>query len=67
MGALVNEALDFILKEAKKLRSQEKVFVEPNTKSLRAHLKAADRGNYKKVLIAGEDELKKGEFFTKEL
>ncbi len=67
MGALVNEALDFILKEAKKLRSQEKVFVEPNTKSLRAHLKAADRGNYKKVLIAGEDELKKVEFFTKEL
>ena len=67
MGALINEAIPFILKEAKKLREEKKVFVEPNKKSLRAHLKAADRGNYKKVLIVGEDELKTGEFFIKEL
>ena len=67
MGAMTKEAVPFIFKEAKKLRINEKVFTEPNIKSLRAHLKAADRGNFKKALIVGEDELKKGEFFTKEL
>jgi len=67
MGALIDEAIPFILKESKKLRNNQKVFIEPNKKSLKAHLKAADRGNYKKALIVGEDELKKGEFFTKEL
>ena len=67
MGALINEAIPFILKEAKKLRENQKVFVEPNVKSLKAHLKAADKKLYKKALIVGENELKKGEFFTKEL
>jgi len=66
MGALIEEAIPFIQKEAKKLR-KTKVFVNPEIKSLKAHLKAADKGNFKKVLIVGEDELKKGEFFTKEL
>ena len=67
MGALTLEALSFIQKEAKKLRENQKVFVEPNIKSLKAHLKAADKGNFKKAMIVGEDELKKGEFFEKEL
>jgi len=66
MGALIEEAIPFIQKEAKKLRNT-KVFVNPEVKSLKAHLKAADKGNFKKALIVGEDELKKGEFFTKEL
>jgi len=67
MGALINEALPFILKEAKKLRKENKVFVEPNIKSAKAHLRSADKGNFKKVIIIGEDELKKGEFSIKEL
>jgi histidyl-tRNA synthetase len=66
MGALVEEAIPFILQKASELRNQ-KVFVEPKVKSLKAHLKAADKGNYKKALIAGEDELKNGKFFEKEL
>ena len=67
MGAMVEEAIPFIQKEAKKLRKSNKVFVETKVKSLKAHLKAADKGNYKKAMIVGEDELKKGEFFEKEL
>ena len=67
MGAMIEEAIPFIFKEAKRLRVNEKVFTEPKIKSLRAHLKAADKGNFKKALIIGEDELKKDEFFTKEL
>jgi len=67
MGALIEEAIPFIQKHAKKAREDKKVFVEPNIKSLKAHLKAADKGNYKIAMIVGEDELKKGEFFIKEL
>ena len=67
IGAMIEEAIPFILKEAKKLRKEKKVFIEPKIKSLKAHLKAADKGNYKTALIVGEDELKKGEFFKKEL
>ena len=67
LGAMVKEAIPFILKEAKKLRENQKVFVNPEIKSLKAHLKAADKGNYKKAMIVGEDELKEGRFFEKEL
>jgi len=66
IGALTEDAITFILKKAKEIREQ-KVFVEVKLKSLKAHLKAADKGNFKKVLIVGEDELKKGKFFEKEL
>ena len=67
MGALIQEAVPYLQKEAKKLRKEQKVFVNPETKSLKAHLKAADKGNFKKALIVGEDELKEGKFFEKEL
>jgi len=67
MGALINDAIPFIQKKAKQLRKENKVFVEPNVKSLKAHLKAADKGNFKTAMIVGEDELKKGEFFIKKL
>ena len=67
MGALSPEAIPFIQKKAKELRKDQKVFVETKTKSLKAHLKAADKGNYKKAMIVGEDELKEGRFFEKEL
>ncbi len=67
MGAMIEEAIPFILKEANKLRKNQKVFVEVKPKSLKAHLKAADKGMYKKALIVGEDELKNNTFFEKEL
>jgi len=67
MGALIKEAIPYLQKKAKKLRKEHKVFVNPEVKSLKAHLKAADKGNYKKALIMGEDEMKKGQFFEKEL
>jgi histidyl-tRNA synthetase len=66
IGALIEDAIPFILKKAAELREQ-KVYVEPKIKSLKAHLKAADKGNFKKALIVGEDELKEGKFFEKEL
>ena len=67
MGALIPEAIPYIQKHAKNIRKEQKVFVEPNVKSLKAHLKAADKGNFQKALIVGEDELKTNKFFEKEL
>ena len=67
MGAMIADALPIIMKKAKNLRKETKVFVEPNIKSLKAHLKAADKGNFKKVLIMGENELRENTFFEKEL
>jgi histidyl-tRNA synthetase len=67
MGAMIEAAIPFIQKKAKELRKENKVFVETKPKSLKAHLKAADKGNFKKALIVGEDELKEGKFFEKEL
>jgi histidyl-tRNA synthetase len=67
LGAMIEEAIPFIQKKAKELRKNQKVFVEVKPKSLKAHLKAADKGNFEKAMIIGEDELKKGEFFEKEL
>jgi len=66
IGVLVEEALIYALKEAKKLRDTL-VYFEPKIKSLKAHLKTADKGNFKKVLIIGEEELKNKTFFEKEL
>jgi histidyl-tRNA synthetase len=67
IGVMLEEALNFAQKEAKNLRKNEKVYFEPKVKSLKAHLKAADKGNFKKALIVGEEELKKEKFFEKEL
>ena len=67
IGVMLKDALEFAQKEAKKLRKNEKVYFEPKVKSLKAHLKAADKGNYKKAMIVGEEELKNKTFFEKEL
>jgi len=67
IGVMLEEALNFAQKEAKKLRKNQKVFFEPKVKSLKAHLKAADKGNFKKALIVGEEEFKNSTFFEKEL
>jgi len=67
IGVMLEDALEYAQKEAKNLRKNEKVYFEPKVKSLKAHLKAADKGNYKKAMIVGEEELKNKTFFEKEL
>jgi len=67
IGVMLEEALNYAQKEAKNLRKNQKVYFEPKVKSLKAHLKAADRGGFKKALIVGEEELKNSTFFEKEL
>ena len=67
IGIMTEEARDMAMNEFKNLVDNEKVYFENKVRKLNQHLKRADKMNFKKVLIAGEDELKKGEFFTKEL
>jgi len=67
LGIMEPEAINTILKLAHKQRKNQKVYTEYNKKSLKAHLKAADRLGVKKCAIIGEDELKAGEIWVKDL
>jgi histidyl-tRNA synthetase len=67
IGVLIDEALEEAFSLAIKLRENHKAIFEYKTKSLKAHLKAADKANCKYALIIGEDELEKGLIWIKDL
>ena len=66
-GAMTNQAQNIIFKEALKRRKNEKVFLEYKIKSLKAHLKSADKQNAKYCAVIGDDELKNGVIWIKDL
>ncbi|MEO1941447.1 MAG: histidine--tRNA ligase, partial [Campylobacterales bacterium] len=68
LGTLLPEGIPVLMKKGKELREKgEVVSIEWTPKSLKAHLKGADRGGFRRVIIVGEEELKSGKFFEKEL
>ncbi len=67
LGVMEPRALETILEIAHRKRQREKVVVEYNKKSLKAHLKAADRVGAKLCAIVGEDEMKAGQIWVKDL
>ncbi len=67
MGVLDPEALDLAFDLATKKRKTTKVFLEYKPKSLKAHLKSADRHNARYAAIIGEEELQKGTIWLKDL
>jgi histidyl-tRNA synthetase len=67
IGALSLEAEDKILELATQLRKNGKITIEYSKKSLKAHLKGADKSNSRYALIVGEDELKAGKVWLKDL
>ncbi|WP_456382180.1 histidine--tRNA ligase [Hydrogenimonas sp.] len=67
LGVMVPEALDTIVDLAHRKRRDTKVFAEYNKKSLKAHLKAADRLGAEYCAVIGEDELAAGEIWVKNL
>ena len=67
LGVMVPEALDQVIDLAHKLRQHERVIVEYHKKSLKAHLKAADRAYARLCGVIGEDELASGEIWLKDL
>ncbi len=66
-GAMSDEAKNMIFKEALKRRKDEKVFLEYKTKSLKAHLKSADKSNARYCAVIGENELQNGVIWVKDL
>lgn len=67
IGIMTEEARDMGMREFNNLVNTNKVYFENKVRKLNQHLKRADKMNFKKVLIAGEDEVTKNEFFIKEL
>lgn len=67
MGAMDDESLPKIMTLAKRKRAEEKVVVEYTAKSLKAHLKGADRIQARYCVIIGEDERNSGTVWVKDL
>lgn len=67
LGAMDDESLPQILKVAETLRSTQKAVVEYDSKSLKAHLKGADRINARYCAVIGENERQEGTIWVKDL
>ena len=67
IGAMDAEAIDTLFPLASKKRQTDKVTVEYNPKKLKAHLKGADKVNARYCAVIGEDELKDGTIWVKDL
>jgi len=67
LGAMDEEAIDLLFPLASKKRSSDKVTIEYLPKKLKAHLKNADKVNARYCAVIGEDELKNGTIWVKDL
>ncbi|NPA04406.1 MAG: histidine--tRNA ligase [Epsilonproteobacteria bacterium] len=67
LGALDKEGVEVIFSLARKKREDSKVFLEYKPKSLKAHLKSADKLKVTTVGIVGEEELKSDTIWVKNL
>ncbi len=66
-GAMDEEAVPLILKVGQKKRQEEKSIIEYAPKGLKAHLKGADRIHARYCAVIGENELKEGKIWVKDL
>ncbi len=66
-GALCEEAIKPLFSAAAKQRKTDKVTLAHDVRSLKAHLKAADKANARYCAVIGEDELKAGKLWVKDL
>ena len=67
LGAMDEEAIDLLFPLASKKRVTDKVTVEYAPKKLKAHLKGADRVNARFCAVIGEDEMRNGTIWVKDL
>lgn len=67
LGAMDDEALDLVVKLAHKKRKNAKVTVEYTAKNLKNHLKGADKVNARFCCVIGENEIKDGTIWIKDL
>jgi len=67
LGGMNEEAIHLILKIARGQLKTQKVTLEYKSKSLKAHLKSADKAGARTIGIIGEDELLNGTIWMKDL
>jgi len=67
LGALDDEAIETLVSIAATKRVSEKITISYKPKTLKSHLKAADKANAKVVGIIGENESKTKTIWTKDL
>jgi histidyl-tRNA synthetase len=66
-GAIDERAKEKLYKKALQYRKDHKVILNYDIKSLKAHLKGADKANARYCAIIGEDELQKDKIWIKDL
>ncbi len=67
LGAMVEEAVEALFPVATLKRLEQKVTVEYNSKGFKSHMKGADKVHAKYCVLIGEDELKDGTIWVKDL
>jgi histidyl-tRNA synthetase len=67
MGAMTEEAVEALFPLATEKRKETKVTLEYNSKGFKSHMKGADKANAKYCVLIGEDELKDGTVWVKNL
>ncbi len=67
MGAMTPDALPALLQLAAQKRREDKVITEYTSKGFKSHMKAATKANAKYTILIGEDELKDGTVWLKDM
>ncbi len=67
MGAMVPEAIEKVIALANTKRKRDKVTVEYTSKGFKSHMKGVDKSNARYALLIGEDELKNGTVWLKDM
>ena len=67
IGAMVPEAVETVIALANTKRKTDKVTVEYSSKGFKSHMKGVDKSNARYALLIGEDELKNGTVWLKDM
>jgi histidyl-tRNA synthetase len=67
LGAMTQEAIEALFPIAITKRQEQKVTVEYTSKGFKSHMKGADKANARYAVLIGEDELKNGTVWVKDL
>jgi histidyl-tRNA synthetase len=67
IGAMCEEAIESVVHLANRLRASHKVTLDYNSKGFKSHMKGVDKANAKYAILVGEDELKNGTLWIKDI
>lgn len=67
LGAMVEEGVEKLFEIARQKRKETKVTLEYNSKGFKSHIKGAEKADARYCMLIGEDELKNGTIWVKDL